>query len=36
VLIIGDFNAKIGDTTADNNLREEIGKYVLGTHEEKC
>ena len=35
VLIIGDFNAKVGDTTADNSLREVIGKYGLGTRNER-
>lgn len=30
VMVMGDWNAKVGETTNDDNLRETVGKYGLG------
>lgn len=34
-IIMGDFNAKIGETTEDNDLRDVVGKYGLGIRNER-
>ena len=35
LLIMGDFNAKIGTTASDDNLRTVIGKYGIGGRNER-
>ncbi|XP_030757603.1 craniofacial development protein 2-like [Sitophilus oryzae] len=34
-IIMGDFNAKIGETTQDNHIRSTVGKYGLGIRNER-
>lgn len=34
-IIVGDFNAKVGDTKDDNHLRHIVGKYGIGTRNER-
>lgn len=34
-MIIGDWNAKIGDTTLDDHIRDIVGKYGLGVRNER-
>lgn len=35
MLILGDWNAKVGTTEADDELRQVVGKYGLGTRNER-
>lgn len=34
-LLVGDFNAKVGNTLADNHLRDTVGNYGLGIRNER-
>ncbi|XP_052744154.1 uncharacterized protein LOC128199289 [Bicyclus anynana] len=34
-MILGDWNAKVGNTTADEHLRETVGHYGLGSRNER-